>query len=879
MPCSLLSVAVFGGLCAAALSPLHLYSFQADPVVEAVFEATSSPVVLSGRSPSECDESLDFTGANASSVALAIFPKGGQPCWTTKDARYSHSDFPIVLGVVRIGEQSLDAFEIQPPQSQASAFAASGQQVYVLLPGDALEYKLYRLKEALLIPHVTVQAGNMQGFVPTGVHVEELSMAEVYVVVRADQPPPGPTRRTMSGHGLTECEAGSSAALLEANTFGDIALVTMKRISDGKCWNSGEYANSDFVLESGRVTGSDGVVLDAFRVSPPSKTATAFVASHINLYVRQATQDITIWALQASGLRPLDTVKVEAGNHSKTNVRVDDLAVRVDGLAGPLIVILQPSSAHITTWPEEALNVEAAWLDGDGSYSLTARRFRVEGQPFVPLRQWAHGPSSSNCLYGDYKRFFPVKDAAREGIVWQDFDSNSVKLTWLAADLLSSQTISLTALSSTAILVGAVGDGLGTIVLLLGSNEEPADQKANAPGELVKFDSAGSELQRVPFPSQDLGLWSFFQSGASLAWHVSSGTIAMSVAMQWVDGGDGVNHQGTTNIIFNATTLQKVRTSAAASHSWANSLHVSEKEDFYLGMDLGDAYPRGIQVWELEASSSGKQHRVVYRNKILHRSSDTTLSGKVVPVYEEISTATQTFYQWSKNDNAVYTELAHPGLHELDDAVLVFFAGEAPPLDGSAVGKLLNVARNVGFVKIPRDLSNSSVLSPGENEDGGYYSEEGIWQARSNRGVSFLTSKADLAESVSRLKTAHLGGSILLLWEVWSDVHQRNEFMIVNAQGEPELAEAALAFPFNLPFADDLLIVNGKAVAYVGDPANWLVRFEFCYQDCDPPRSSGSSTSSDGGSTTLAAEASFSTREAGGLKVLLFALAGGLSGS
>lgn len=51
------------------------------------------------------------------------------------------------------------------------------------------------------------------------------------------------------------------------------------------------------------------------------------------------------------------------------------------------------------------------------------------------------------------------------------------------------------------------------------------------------------------------------------------------------------------------------------------------------------------------------------------------------------------YYQWS-NDNYLYTELAHPGLHEVDDTVLVFFAGEKPPLDNSLVGKAMNVARN-----------------------------------------------------------------------------------------------------------------------------------------------------------------------------------------
>ena len=56
------------------------------------------------------------------------------------------------------------------------------------------------------------------------------------------------------------------------------------------------------------------------------------------------------------------------------------------------------------------------------------------------------------------------------------------------------------------------------------------------------------------------------------------------------------------------------------------------------------------------------------------------------------------FYQWS-NDNYVYTELAHPGLHEVNDALLVFFATESPPLDNSLVGKVMNVPRNVARIQ------------------------------------------------------------------------------------------------------------------------------------------------------------------------------------
>ena len=333
---------------------------------------------------------------------------------------------------------------------------------------------------------------------------------------------------------------------------------------------------------------------------------------------------------------------------------------------------------------------------------------RFQGSPSCP-KGIGPSPDTSKCVYGDYRRFFPVQHAdGREGVVWEDMESKAVKLTWLSLDLLSSETVSLIVPSANVLLVGAVGDGLGAVVLLLGDSRQPSSATGNAPAELVKFDGAGNELQRVAFPVDELNLWAFFSSGASLVWLASSDTISITLTMQWIDFGDGVNHQGATNIILNATTLQKLRTVNAGSHTWASSLKVSEKNDYYLGMILADAYPRAIMVSEYRASSEDKRGRIIYKPKIAHRTSSTNPAGKVLPVYQEISTASKTFYQWSKNDNAVYTELAHPGLHELNDTVLVFFAGEDPPLDNSAVGSLLNAPRHSAD-RIPTWISTSGV--------------------------------------------------------------------------------------------------------------------------------------------------------------------------
>ncbi|CAE7430262.1 nup98 [Symbiodinium natans] len=869
LPRVLLAAASAVCLCqAASLSPLYKYAFEAAPFQEVQFTAGASPVVLSGRSPKECSSPLDFSNANVSFVALALTDLG-QGCFSSTS--YANGDFPVVIGTLQLGTESLEAFEVQPPQASASQFVASGQQLYVRLP-DTSEYRLYRLEGGVLFPVAQMKADVADSFVPTGVAVQSLSTAAVFTVLAADRVIPAPTKRTLSGHGVTEC----AGIFPEAETFGDITLATMES-NGGTCWKDLRYSNTNYVLELGELTGTDGTVLESVRISPPSILATDWVASRTQLYIKQSiARSTNIWTYVASsGFRLLETMDANQ-SYQKTSVRVDDLSEQ-------MLIILQPSSARLSVWPLKATGVEAAWLDGkvDGSFSLTARRFSVPGQPFRPEVNWNHGPGTHTGNYGTYKRFFSVMHAdGREGVVWQDFTNEAVKLTWLAADFLSSQTVQLSALSST-IFVGAVGDGTGNVVLLLGAAGSPTDKTATSSAEVVKYDAAGNEVLRAALPSgkSDLNIYAFSSSGASLAWDTGSGTIAVSLARTMTKASDGLNHQGGIAFVLDASTLQIISNYGQTSgHSFANSLKVSQKAGWYIGKDLGDNYPRGINLWELKATSKSWQKRLVYKFKTKHGTSETSPAGATYPVYSEISTSGQTYYKWS-NDNYIYTELAHPGLHEVNDTILVFFTGEAPPLDNGVVGQALNVARNVGFVKIPRDLSSDAVLSPGAEETGGFYTFGGGWSTQTNRGISFLTSKTDVAESVSRLKTAELGGAILLIWEVWSrTAYNRSECMIVDTDGAVLQSETLLTYPLQLPFADDVMVIDGKMVAYVGSPEQQLVRLEFCYQGCDAPLSLGTtSTVNPTGSSGNPGDSSSSGGELARLSMALFLLLAGLA--
>merc|ERR1719424_37210 len=146
---------------------------------------------------------------------------------------------------------------------------------------------------------------------------------------------------------------------------------------------------------------------------------------------------------------------------------------------------------------------------------------------------------------------------------------------------------------------------------------------------------------------------------------------------------------------------------------------------------------------------------LVYAFKTSHGSTAKSPSGKTYPAYPEISGNGKTYYKWS-NDNKVYTELAHTGLIEVDDGILTIFAGENPPLDNSKVGTYMNMPRNLGLVKIGKDLNSKTVKSTSATETGGFFTFGGTWSKQENKGIKFLTSFTSENQCVSRPKTARI---------------------------------------------------------------------------------------------------------------------------
>jgi len=335
-------------------------------------------------------------------------------------------------------------------------------------------------------------------------------------------------------------------------------------------------------------------------------------------------------------------------------------------------------------------------------------------------------------------------------------------------------------------------------------------------------------------------------------WNTATGMVGAVLARTMTRGGDNLNHQGAIAIVLDASTLEVVRNHGQTSgHSFGNSMILSRAGEF-LSMDLGDNYPRGINLVSFTEQARSKSSFVVYNFKTHHGQKATSPAGATYPEYTEISTAETTYYKWS-NDNYVYTELGHAGVVEVDDGFLVFFSGERPPLDSSRVGAVLNEARNVGFVKVGKDLSLREVLSPGGTQTGGYYSFGGRWLDQENRGINFLTNLNGIEESASRLKTARLaGGAILLYWEVWTRTAYRYAQMaVVTEDGILREGPWKLDYPMRLAIQDDLRVRGGRAIAYAGATDGHIVRYELCGGDTCPSAGDTTMRSTTMASTTM----------------------------
>ncbi len=606
-------------------------------------------------------------------------------------------------------------------------------------------------------------------------------------------------------------------------------------------YRKGTYNDTDWPVSVGTLKGAPKGVI-AFRVEPAQHPATKWVASKHGLFWRfDAAVDHVVFELTAAGLNPVweiqGTTITPATERNPAWHRLGDL--HISNMSAARTFAIAPKSLSLDPFRPLGAGVVGANL-GQGPLGTHVQlRVSVPDTPVDSLSAFSAGPASAANRYGQNRRFVHVFDGERHGVVWQAPASGMVFVTRLSADLQSATTHPLTSPKG-HVFAGATGDGAGALfVLYVQAGTQAAEgtrtvfvrRYAMTSGGVVEEAEAALDAAKKGLNITVFG--TLAAASNQVAMRYSQGTLGVLLARKMHKASDGLNHQGAISFVLDATSLALLKNHGQSSgHSFENVLTVDSAGRF-VGVDLGDNYPRGVHLHRFDAE--GRTSRVVYTFKTKHGASAKNPAGKTFAKYEAASTADKTLYQWS-NDNSTYTELG--GVVETAAGLLVVFASEADKLDNAQATGLHNAPRNVGAVLVRSDFEAASkgkssnwvtddlVTSTSDyTMEGGYYSFGGKWLAQRNKGVQWHTSYTDKARNASRLKVVTLPGKpALVLWEEWTaKAYVATHGLVLNDQGAVQTGPVPLGTALRFGRRDDPFVVDGKVVCVRGSAEGLVV--------------------------------------------------------
>ncbi|MEE2887926.1 MAG: LamG domain-containing protein [Planctomycetota bacterium] len=386
-------------------------------------------------------------------------------------------------------------------------------------------------------------------------------------------------------------------------------------------------------------------------------------------------------------------------------------------------------------------------------------------------------PRAAKPKQGDRKILVSHAEENRPGVLWQDERSREIYITWVdsASGLQESHPLEAAVGGQRiGILAAGTTDPDGNVYYLV-YQETPRDRAEDVPllATLFKADAAGKPLlsSKIDNTRRAFNVWSFGRRGHGNM-RFSKGVLGLILPRTMYRSRDGLRHQAAIAVSFSAKTLEVMRRlGTTSSHSKGNILSVNTKGEF-LGVDLGDNYPRGVHLHKFTATN--KSSAVVFTYKTAHG----TRVRNGSPAYEEISGGGRRFYKWS-NDNNTYSELG--AVIEDRKSYSVLFS-----TDQSLDGKVLDNSRAFRNCDDPRNLAMLRVvkrfqkggrgsvvsdalmvgLSKGNKiEEGGFFNFGGRWSKQRVTGVVWLTQyeEGEAAHAPQAIRTAD--GGALVLWE------------------------------------------------------------------------------------------------------------------
>ena len=415
-----------------------------------------------------------------------------------------------------------------------------------------------------------------------------------------------PATKTLTGVASSQC----TGTIAEADRVASVGIATMRQGGqDGSCYTNAAYANSGYVVETGTVTSTHATPLtfEAYRIGAAQNAATSFKAGGSALYFQFPDEgSFNVFKMSGSLIPEIVVSSIVVTNTAE----FVDTNVDISGATSAAVYFVVPAATRVSAWHLSA-GVERARLFVSGGVALYAERFDVTktgATPFDAALDWNHGPSAHSHKYGTYKRFFRVINANDgEGVVWQDVTTGKVFLTWLDGSPMAELPN-----PGAAFLAAAASDGgaKGEVVYVLAAGGGNADKVTPAAVTGYRVSQTGATLAHMAYDttkvSAGFNFWAFFASGAALAWDPTTNVLGMILSRTMTMGGDGLNHQGAIGVVLDGSTLAVLRNLGQFSgHSFANFATVatmpSQSGDLattgeFIGVDLGDNYPRGINV-------------------------------------------------------------------------------------------------------------------------------------------------------------------------------------------------------------------------------------------------------------------------------------------
>ncbi|OJJ20331.1 hypothetical protein BKI52_17870 [marine bacterium AO1-C] len=609
-------------------------------------------------------------------------------------------------------------------------------------------------------------------------------------------------------------ERGNDGKVKPEDMIGRLGLISL--FYQNHCYTDGRYNHNNFKVEQGKVKAGKNS-FDAYKIYEPTKKAQKFLASqHCLVYKFPKMQNYTVYTLKSGKIEKVVVVKASQMNASKpTKIKT----LTVSRLKGNIVYFFAPSNQRISRFQQLSANTEGSKIKSTPLGDVYKYRFKVNAK--------VHNTQRASTKT---RKFFLMKNTGgKVNMLWQDQKNKAIYLSQFVTGFKSQKNIRLYNRNNEDLLA-ATRDPQGNIYYFTYGGERGRTSVA-----IYKASAAGRHLKLKNYDTSKKGLniYSFRNYMAALKY--AQGKLALMIARTMHKSGDGLNHQGGIAVVFDANSLTQLKYLGQTSgHSFDNYLTINQAGQF-LGIDLGDNYPRGVNLHRFD--EKGRRSQVVYTFKTHHGTRATSPAGRKYDFYAEISRDGKKFYKWS-NDNATYSELG--GVLEANDGYVVLFTGEPSPsgkaLDNGRAGYKSPDPRNIGLVKVRKDFENSSSRSRrnfisddlmrlrGMSETGGFYNFGGRFSKQRNAGVVWLTKYRDKSQASARhLKVAQLNnGNILLVWEKVSKKGYREDYqgtyaMQINTNGRVITQPTALGNYVRLSRRDDLLVVGNQVIIPAGN--------------------------------------------------------------